>query len=74
MLYAMIRLWFLKEQKASNIFLLFSKLFILTTLLISGAFIMVVKNLAEISSYQRRYEVFSFYGYETKRTKEEFKF
>ena len=44
---------FLKEQKASNIFLLFSKLFILITLLISGAFIMVVKNLAEMSSYQR---------------------
>ena len=39
---------FLKEQKISNIFLLFSKLFILITLLISGVFIMVVKNLAEM--------------------------
>lgn len=60
---------FLKEQKASNIFLLFSKLFILITLLISGAFIMVVKNLAEMSSYQRRYEFFHSMGMKQKEQK-----
>ncbi len=74
MLYVIIRLCFLKEQKISNIFLLFSKLFILITLLISGVFIMVVKNLAEMSSYQRRYEFFHSMGMKQKRTKEEFKF
>ena len=60
---------FLKEQKASNIFLLFSKLFILITLLISCAFIMVVKNLAEMSSYQRRYEFFHSMGMKQKEQK-----
>ena len=60
---------FLKEQKASNIFLLFSKLFILITLLISGTFIMVVKNLAEMSSYQRRYEFFHSMGMKQKEQK-----
>ena len=60
---------FLKEQKASNIFLLFSKLFILITLLISGAFIMVVKNLAEMSSYQRHHEFFYSMGMKQKEQK-----
>lgn len=60
---------FLKEQKISNIFLLFSKLFILITLLISGVFIMVVKNLAEMSSYQRRYEFFYSMGMKQKEQK-----
>ncbi len=65
---------FLKEQKASNIFLLFSKLFILITLLISGVFIMVVKNLAEMSSYQRRYEFFHSMGMKQKEQKKNLSF
>ena len=63
-----------KEQKASNIFLLFSKLFILITLLISGVFIMVVKNLAEMSSYQRRYEFFHSMGMKQKEQKKNLSF
>ena len=65
---------FLKEQKISNIFLLFSKLFILITLLISGVFIMVVKNLAEMSSYQRRYEFFHSMGMKQKEQKKNLSF
>lgn len=63
-----------KEQMASNIFLLFSKLFILITLLISGVFIMVVKNLAEMSSYQRRYEFFHSMGMKQKEQKKNLSF
>ena len=65
---------FLKEQKISNIFLLFSKLFILIALLISGVFIMVVKNLAEMSSYQRRYECFHSMGMKQKEQKKNLSF
>ena len=60
---------FLEEQKVSNIFLLASKIFIMASLLVSSIFIMMIKNLSELSSYQRRYEFFYCMGMRKKAQK-----
>lgn len=65
---------FLQGQKMSIMFLLFSKIFILITLFVSGIFIVGVKNLSELSSYARKYEFLNSMGMWEKAKKKNFIF
>ena len=65
---------FLKEQRLNILFLLSSKIFILLSLLLSGSFIMMIKNLSEISLYVRRYEFLNTMGMKKKEQKQNLRF
>ena len=63
---------YLTGQKMRAVFSLSSKLFLMVSLLISGAFVVGLKTLSEIASFRRRYDFLNYMGMKKKITEKEY--
>lgn len=65
---------YLIGQKMRAVFSLSSKIFLMASLLISGAFVVGLKILSEITSFQRRYDFLNYMGMKKKIQRKNIKF
>ena len=65
---------FLKGQRMRAVFSLSSKLFLMATLLLSGFFVVALKNLSEMASFKRRYEFLNYMGMKEKEQRKNIRF
>ena len=65
---------FLKGQRMRAVFSLSSKLFLMATLLLSGFFVVALKNLSEMTSFKRRYEFLNYMGMKEKEQRKNIRF
>lgn len=65
---------YLTGQKMRAVFSLSSKLFLMVSLLISGAFVVGLKTLSEIASFRRRYDFLNYMGMKKKIQRKNIRF
>lgn len=65
---------FLKGNQMRAVFSLSSKLFLMATLLLSGFFVVALKNLSEIASFKRRYDFLNYMGMKEKEQRKNIRF
>lgn len=65
---------FLKGNRMRAVFSLSSKLFLMATLLLSGFFVVALKNLSEIASFKRRYDFLNYMGMKEKEQRKNIRF
>lgn len=65
---------YLTGQKMHAVFSLSSKLFLMVSLLISGAFVVGLKTLSEIASFRRRYDFLNYMGMKKKIQRKNIRF